>query len=131
MERTLGLLASRDDARQVSEESVLEDPVGLHLGAGPYLLLYSQALPDGAEPVDLQWPPPIKACPAFYAHAERTLIFCRTDGCREPQPRAVGAAAMLAGGEQRSAGQGGCFGLSSGRPHGCCILRVQSERCML
>ncbi|KAG2134094.1 hypothetical protein DEU56DRAFT_950266 [Suillus clintonianus] len=45
---------------QVSEENVLEDPVGLHLGAGPYLLLYSKALPEGAELLDLQWPPPIK-----------------------------------------------------------------------
>ncbi|KAG1743750.1 uncharacterized protein EDB91DRAFT_1247238 [Suillus paluster] len=45
---------------QVSEDNVLEDSVGLHLGAGPYLLLYSRALPEGAELLDLQWPPPIK-----------------------------------------------------------------------
>ncbi|KAG1752094.1 hypothetical protein EDB19DRAFT_1903493 [Suillus lakei] len=45
---------------QVSEENVLEDSVGLHLGAGPYLLLYSKALPEGAELLELQWPPPIK-----------------------------------------------------------------------
>ncbi|OJA16555.1 hypothetical protein AZE42_00636 [Rhizopogon vesiculosus] len=45
---------------QVSENNVLEDSVGLHLGAGPYLLLYSRALAEGAEPLDLQWPPPIK-----------------------------------------------------------------------
>ncbi|KAG0699074.1 hypothetical protein DFH29DRAFT_938334 [Suillus ampliporus] len=47
---------------QVSEENVMEDSVGLHLGAGPYLLLYSRALPEGAELLDLQWPPPIKVC---------------------------------------------------------------------
>jgi hypothetical protein len=29
---------------KVSEEAVLTDPAGLHLGAGPYLLLYSRAL---------------------------------------------------------------------------------------
>lgn len=45
---------------QVSEGNVLKDSVGLHLGAGPYLLLYSRALPEGAELLDLQWPPPIK-----------------------------------------------------------------------
>ncbi|KAG2366383.1 hypothetical protein BDR07DRAFT_1328292 [Suillus spraguei] len=45
---------------KVSEGNVLEDSVGLHLGAGPYLLLYSRALPEGAKTLDLQWPPPIK-----------------------------------------------------------------------
>lgn len=60
-------------ALKVSEEHVLEDSVGLHLGAGPYLLLYSRALPEGAEPLDLQWPPPIKVCPVT-ANAE-ALIF--------------------------------------------------------
>ncbi|KAG1903591.1 uncharacterized protein F5891DRAFT_77642 [Suillus fuscotomentosus] len=45
---------------QVSEVNVLEDSVGLHLGAGPYLLLYSKMLPEGTELLDLQWPPPIK-----------------------------------------------------------------------
>ncbi|OAX43748.1 hypothetical protein K503DRAFT_680461 [Rhizopogon vinicolor AM-OR11-026] len=57
---------------QVSEDNVLEDSVGLHLGAGPYLLLYSRALPE--EPLDLQWPPPIKVCPALFCECRSTLI---------------------------------------------------------
>lgn len=35
----------------------MTDPTGLHLGAGPYLLIYSHALPDGAEAsLRLDWP---------------------------------------------------------------------------
>ncbi|KAG1888259.1 hypothetical protein F4604DRAFT_1916175 [Suillus subluteus] len=60
---------------QVSEANVLEDSVGLHLGAGPYLLLYSMALPEGAELLDLQWPPPIKACPILFACQNTYLTF--------------------------------------------------------
>jgi hypothetical protein len=41
----------------VSEDQVLTDPAGLHLGAGPYMLLYSrrQSEAEAGEPV--QWPP--------------------------------------------------------------------------
>lgn len=40
---------------EVSEETVLTDPTGFHLGAGPYMLIYSRAIPEGdQEP--LQWP---------------------------------------------------------------------------
>lgn len=49
--------------------------MGLHLGAGPYLLLYSRALPEGAELLDLQWPPPIKACRILFACQNTYLIF--------------------------------------------------------
>jgi len=40
---------------EVSEETVLTDPTGLHLGAGPYMLIYSRAIPEG-EQEPLQWP---------------------------------------------------------------------------
>ncbi|KAJ7887028.1 hypothetical protein B0H14DRAFT_2696359 [Mycena olivaceomarginata] len=42
---------------EVSEDQVLADPAGLHLGAGPYMLLYSrrQSEAEAGEPV--QWPP--------------------------------------------------------------------------
>ncbi|TFK53221.1 hypothetical protein OE88DRAFT_1657130 [Heliocybe sulcata] len=43
---------------EVSEEVVLNDPAGLHYGAGPYLLLYSRAMSEEEEktlPERLQW----------------------------------------------------------------------------
>lgn len=49
--------------------------MGLHLGAGPYLLLYSKTLPEGTELLDLQWPPPIKACQILFACQNTYLIF--------------------------------------------------------
>ncbi|KAF9224715.1 hypothetical protein BS17DRAFT_751550 [Gyrodon lividus] len=46
---------------KVSEEVVLNDHAGLHLGAGPYLLFYSRALPEKLDPVSsLPWPEDIK-----------------------------------------------------------------------
>ncbi|KAI6165217.1 hypothetical protein EDD17DRAFT_1556658 [Pisolithus thermaeus] len=46
---------------RVTEESVLGDTTGLHLGAGPYLLLYSRYRPDEDERlISLPWPPEIK-----------------------------------------------------------------------
>jgi hypothetical protein len=50
--------------------------VGLHLGAGPYLLLYSRALLEGAELLDLHWPPPIKACPILFVRMPKYLPDC-------------------------------------------------------
>lgn len=41
---------------EVSEETVLTDPIGLHLGAGPFMLIYSQQLPENAIKVSHQWP---------------------------------------------------------------------------
>ena len=40
---------------QVSEEIVLTDQTGFHLGAGPYMLIYSRAVPEGDEG-PLPWP---------------------------------------------------------------------------
>ena len=40
---------------QVSEEAVLTDPTGFHLGAGPYMLIYSRAIPE-SDQEPLQWP---------------------------------------------------------------------------
>ena len=41
---------------QVSEEIVLSDPTGLHLGAGPYMLVYSQYLSEEEMNRPLIWP---------------------------------------------------------------------------
>lgn len=48
---------ARRDKRgvQVSEETVLTDPAGLHLGAGPYMLMYSRSMSAG-ELADLNNP---------------------------------------------------------------------------
>ncbi|KAH9988118.1 hypothetical protein BJV74DRAFT_840135 [Russula compacta] len=40
---------------EVSEETVLTDSTGFHLGAGPYMLIYSRAVPEGDQ-APLQWP---------------------------------------------------------------------------
>ncbi|CCM03777.1 uncharacterized protein FIBRA_05924 [Fibroporia radiculosa] len=45
---------------QVSEETVLTDPVGLHLGAGPFFLIYSRALTEEEESLQIAWPDNIK-----------------------------------------------------------------------
>jgi len=44
------------DVTEVSEETVLTDPAGLHLGAGPYMLIYSRAVPEKDHQKPLQWP---------------------------------------------------------------------------
>jgi hypothetical protein len=44
------------EVSEVSEEDVLTDPAGLHLGAGAYILMYSRALPDESEDPRLVWP---------------------------------------------------------------------------
>ncbi|KAH9929699.1 uncharacterized protein B0H18DRAFT_873777 [Fomitopsis serialis] len=41
--------------QQVPEETVLNDCVGLHLGAGPYFLVYSRALSEEEENVRAHW----------------------------------------------------------------------------
>ncbi|CDO71510.1 hypothetical protein BN946_scf184910.g9 [Trametes cinnabarina] len=40
---------------EVPEETVLSDPTGLHLGAGPYFLLYSRAMPQAEEDARAPW----------------------------------------------------------------------------
>lgn len=40
---------------EVSEETVLTDQTGFHLGAGPYMLVYSRAVPEGDQG-PLPWP---------------------------------------------------------------------------
>ncbi|KAG6811358.1 hypothetical protein H0H92_007823 [Tricholoma furcatifolium] len=44
---------------EVPEETVLSDPTGLHLGAGPYLLIYSRHLSDEDMAMPVAWPPSI------------------------------------------------------------------------
>ncbi|KAG6877530.1 hypothetical protein C0993_006324 [Termitomyces sp. T159_Od127] len=41
---------------EVPEETALTDPTGLHLGAGPYLLLYNRHLPDEEMLAPVAWP---------------------------------------------------------------------------
>ena len=43
---------------KASEEMVLADPSGLHMGAGPYLLLYSRHIPQDRIKAPLPWPKP-------------------------------------------------------------------------
>ena len=50
---------------QVSEETVLTDPTGLHLGAGPYFLIYSRAIPWEDEDMRSSWPEDVKVCSVF------------------------------------------------------------------
>ncbi|OCH87159.1 hypothetical protein OBBRIDRAFT_827877 [Obba rivulosa] len=45
---------------EVSEDTVLNDPVGLHLGAGPYFLIYSRALSEEEENMRAPWPDILK-----------------------------------------------------------------------
>jgi hypothetical protein len=40
---------------QVPEETVLTDATGFHLSAGPYMLIYSRAVPEGDQG-PLPWP---------------------------------------------------------------------------
>lgn len=47
---------------QVSEQMVLNDPTGLHLGAGPYFLIYSRAVSDDYIEPRLAWPEGITVC---------------------------------------------------------------------
>ncbi|KAJ7039735.1 hypothetical protein C8F04DRAFT_277914 [Mycena alexandri] len=42
---------------EVSEEVVLSDPAGLHLGAGPYMLMYSRRQSDAELREPVNWPP--------------------------------------------------------------------------
>ncbi|PCH34125.1 hypothetical protein WOLCODRAFT_113208 [Wolfiporia cocos MD-104 SS10] len=44
----------------VSEDTALNDPVGLHLGAGPFFLIYSRALPKLEESARPPWPGSLK-----------------------------------------------------------------------
>ena len=39
---------------------MLTDPTGLHLGAGPYFLIYSRAMSPEEEAEHLDWPADIK-----------------------------------------------------------------------
>lgn len=55
---------------QVPEDTVLTDPTGLHLGAGPYFLLYSRALSEADEDARAPWHDSIKV---RTLHASRTI----------------------------------------------------------
>ena len=59
---------------QVSEESVLADATGLHLGAGPYFLIYSGALTVDEESLRAQWPESVKVNSYALIAAPRSLL---------------------------------------------------------
>ena len=58
----------------MSEETVLTDATGLHLGAGPYFLIYSRAMSQEEEDAPVEWPEYIKvsAVPASLAPSAPT-----------------------------------------------------------
>lgn len=58
---------------QVSEETVLTDTSGLHLGAGPFMLFYSEEIdPKFDAPPDVthfrQWHPAVRVSTCFSAY---------------------------------------------------------------
>lgn len=64
---------------QVSEETVLHDPIGLHLNAGPFFLIYSRAIPE--ESLRPDWPENVKVCMICRKNlssvSSPTLEFCQ------------------------------------------------------
>ncbi|EIN14456.1 hypothetical protein PUNSTDRAFT_140745 [Punctularia strigosozonata HHB-11173 SS5] len=48
------------EVSEAAEEDVFTDSAGLHLGAGPYILMYSRALPDDFDDTQLGWPEALK-----------------------------------------------------------------------
>lgn len=54
------ILFYRSPSPQVSEEVVLTDATGLHMGAGPYFLIYNRALSEEEEKVNEAWPEGLK-----------------------------------------------------------------------
>ncbi|KAG2007243.1 hypothetical protein CC2G_014954 [Coprinopsis cinerea AmutBmut pab1-1] len=53
------------EVTEVTEETVLTDPAGLHLSAGPFLLLYSMHLSDEELRRPVQWPEIFAVCISF------------------------------------------------------------------
>lgn len=73
---------------QVPEETVLTDPTGFHLSGGPYMLIYSRAIPEG-EQETLQWPEDVvvRPRPLFNTvSAHMQPHFPLTAGRPTPQP---------------------------------------------
>ncbi|KAI9464009.1 hypothetical protein BJY52DRAFT_1401276 [Lactarius psammicola] len=56
---------------EVSEETVLTDQTGFHLGAGPYMLIYSRAVPEGDQG-PLPWPENVVVRARLHFIAART-----------------------------------------------------------
>ena len=50
---------------------MLTDPTGLHLSAGPYFLIYSQAVPEAEEQARTEWPENLKNS---VKHNNRTFL---------------------------------------------------------
>ena len=49
-------ISRKQEVTEVPEETVLADPTGLHLGAGPYMLIYSRQLSEERLREPLVWP---------------------------------------------------------------------------
>ena len=52
-------------------EAVLGDPVGLHLNAGPFFLIYSRALSPEEENMKPAWPDALKVGAAILEFTEK------------------------------------------------------------
>jgi hypothetical protein len=63
---------------QVSEDIVLADSSGIHLGAGPYMLMYSRALPTG-DGARLPWPKPLKVNSSMFIEVLPLFIILTQD----------------------------------------------------
>lgn len=50
---------------QVTEDAALNDHTGLHLGGGPYLLLYSRKIDEANLPPE-EWPERIRVSKLFW-----------------------------------------------------------------
>ncbi|GLB39769.1 putative ubiquitin carboxyl-terminal hydrolase [Lyophyllum shimeji] len=70
---------------EVPEETVLTDPTGLHLGAGPYLLIYSRHLSEDQMNAPIRWPAGFVE--AVMEHNERFLAMVQPEpGEHESRP---------------------------------------------
>ena len=73
LSQSIAATDSHQGNQQVTEDIVLNDTSGLHLGAGPYLLLYSRNLDEENERLaSLPWPGEIKVCPILVAFSSVT-----------------------------------------------------------
>ncbi len=81
---------------QVSEETVLNDPAGIHLRAGPYFLIYSAAMSEEEENMPMPWPDDLKVIVSSqYAISDSHVFplgFCETQQLSLLLPTAGGKA---------------------------------------
>jgi hypothetical protein len=67
------------DYIQVPEETVLTDPTGLHLSAGPYMLIYSRHMSDEEQTTPVVWPQHFTVCSRCHSQNKvHGVSMCRT-----------------------------------------------------